>query len=93
MSLETELVEAEEAFWDASGNAEFWRENFDDNGLVALSMGLMDKDTVIQTQENAEPWESSRSTTSGFSVSATTSLRSRIGCRPGVPGPLSIRLW
>lgn len=58
MSLKTELLEVEEAFWESTGNVEFWRENFDDNGLVALSMGLMDKDTVIQTQENAEPWES-----------------------------------
>jgi hypothetical protein len=58
VSLKSELLEVEEAFWESAGNAEFWREHFDDNGLVALSMGLMDKATVIQTQEDAEPWES-----------------------------------
>lgn len=58
MSLKAELLEAEEAFWGATGNAEFWRENLDEGGLVALSMGLMDKATVIQTQEDAKPWES-----------------------------------
>ncbi len=55
MSLKKELLDAEEAFWKSTGNVEFWRENFDDNGLVALPMGLMDKDTVIRTQEDAEP--------------------------------------
>lgn len=56
MSLESELLEIEEAFWESSGNVDFWTENFSDEGVIALPIGLMDKKKVIQSQKNARPW-------------------------------------
>lgn len=56
MSLESELLETEERFWQSSGDTEFWVTHFNDEGVVALPMGLMEKTAVIQRQENARPW-------------------------------------
>lgn len=57
MSLREQLLELEKRFWDASGDPGFWREHFDEDGVIALSMGLMDKDTVVSAQGGARPWD------------------------------------
>ncbi|HXV71335.1 MAG TPA: nuclear transport factor 2 family protein [Acidimicrobiia bacterium] len=56
MSLESELLEIEEAFWESSGDADFWRENFSEEGVIALPIGLMGKKEVIRSQKKARPW-------------------------------------
>jgi len=56
MSLESELLEIEQQFWESSGDTEFWAEHFNDEGVIALSMGLMNKANVIHSQDQAQPW-------------------------------------
>lgn len=56
MSLESELLEIEQQFWHASGDVDFWGEHFSDEGVIALSMGLMNKAEVIQSQAQTQPW-------------------------------------
>jgi len=57
MSLESELLEIEEAFWQSSGDTKFWVEHFNDDGVIALPMGLMGKETVVKSQQRAKPWD------------------------------------
>ena len=56
MSLESELLEIEERFWQSRGDTEFWATNFNDEGVIALPMGLMEKAAVLASQEDARPW-------------------------------------
>jgi len=37
-------------------NADFWVENFSDEGVIALPIGLMGKKKVVQSQKKARPW-------------------------------------
>jgi hypothetical protein len=56
MSTRSELLDLEHRFWSATGDPDFWRERFADDGVVVLEMGMMDKATVMSTQEDAAPW-------------------------------------
>jgi hypothetical protein len=56
LSLESELLEMEQQFWHGSGDVDFWTEHFSDEGVIALSIGLMNKAEVVQSQAQARPW-------------------------------------
>lgn len=56
LSLESELLEIEQQFWQSSGDADFWAENFNEEGVIALSMGLMTKAEAVRIQAKAKPW-------------------------------------
>ncbi len=56
MSLESELLEIEQQFWHGSSDVDFWADHFSDEGVVALSMGLMNKAEVLQSQAQTLPW-------------------------------------
>ena len=53
---ETRILELESAFWDSAGDPRFYRENFADDGVMALPDGLMTKAQVISAMEEATPW-------------------------------------
>lgn len=55
-SSETRLLELESAFWESAGDPRFYRENFADDGVMALSDGLMTKTQVVSAMEEASPW-------------------------------------
>jgi hypothetical protein len=50
------LVSLEERFWESAGNPDFYRENFADNGVMALPVGLMTKTQVVDAMENVSEW-------------------------------------
>lgn len=52
-----DTVELERKFWEAGGDASFWRERFADDGLIVLPTGVMDKATVVEIQAKSEPWD------------------------------------
>ena len=56
MSIESELLEVEQRFWQASGDPDFWAEHFNDEGVVGLPIGLMNKESTLLGQEQARPW-------------------------------------
>ena len=58
MSLETELLDIEHRFWEASGDPHFWQDHFNEEGVIALTLGVMDKRSVLQSQDRARPWQS-----------------------------------
>jgi hypothetical protein len=53
---ETRLLELESAFWESAGDPRFYRENFADDGVMALPDGLMTKAQVVSVMEEASPW-------------------------------------
>lgn len=56
MSIEAELLEIEQRFWQSSGNTDFWAEHFNDEGVIALPTGLMSKAEAVESQAPARPW-------------------------------------
>jgi hypothetical protein len=51
------LVDLEERFWlEGGGNPSFWRRHLADDGLVALPLGIMDKDQTVRAIAQASPW-------------------------------------
>lgn len=54
--LINELVELEDGFWDAAGTPRFYDDNFAEDGVIALPMGIMAKSEVMEAMEAAEPW-------------------------------------
>lgn len=58
MQQEQELLELEQAFWAASGDAEAYRRRFAEDGICVFSFGMLDKATTIRAIESAEPWVS-----------------------------------
>jgi hypothetical protein len=55
---ENRLLELESAFWESAGDSRFYRENFADDGVMALPDGLMTKAQVVSAMEEATPWSS-----------------------------------
>jgi Domain of unknown function (DUF4440) len=53
---ETRLLELESAFWESAGDSGFCRENFAEDGVMALPDGLMTKAQVLSAMEEATPW-------------------------------------
>lgn len=52
-----ELVDLEERFWlQGGGNPDFWRTHFAEEGVVALPLGIMDKNETMEAMERAAPW-------------------------------------
>jgi Domain of unknown function (DUF4440) len=50
------LLELESAFWESAGDPGFYREYFADDGIMALSVGLMSKPQVVSAMKEASPW-------------------------------------
>lgn len=53
-----QIMEIEESFWENSGDQGFYEDHVADNGRFVLSMGVMDKDEVVASMADADPWES-----------------------------------
>jgi hypothetical protein len=52
------LLELESAFWKSAGDPGFSHENFADDGVMALPVGLMNKPQVMSVMKGASPWSS-----------------------------------
>lgn len=52
------LLEMEKSFWKSAGDQGFYRKNMAPEGKVIMSMGVLDKDGVVASMSDAEPWES-----------------------------------
>lgn len=57
MSLE-ELLEVEKSFWTSSGDQSFYQTHVADGGRFVLSIGILDKQKVVASMAEAQPWES-----------------------------------
>jgi hypothetical protein len=56
--MERQLLELERQFWEASGDADFYRRRFADDGCCVFGFGTLDKDATIAAMESATPWTS-----------------------------------
>ena len=52
------VLDVEQAFWNSSGDQDFYETHVADEGKFVLSMGVMDKTQVVEAMNHAEPWES-----------------------------------
>lgn len=51
------LLDLEHEFWTTGGgNPQFWSRHFDDDGIVALPIGIMDKPQTIAAMRQGQPW-------------------------------------
>lgn len=55
--LFADLMSLEEGFWANAGDPAFYEEHFTDDGIIALSAGMIDKPGVMSAMERAEPWD------------------------------------
>ncbi|MEX2625457.1 MAG: nuclear transport factor 2 family protein [Ilumatobacteraceae bacterium] len=56
MSLLDDLLDIERTFWGAGGDPDFYREHFAVDGRCVFGAGILDKDTVVASMEQAAPW-------------------------------------
>ncbi len=54
----TDLVSLEERFWEAAGDAGFYRRRFAEDGRCVFGFGVLDKEATVASMESAEPWSS-----------------------------------
>ena len=55
-NVKDELIQMEKGFWQAAGNAEFYRTHFAEDGHCVFAFGILDKDQTVAAIEAAEPW-------------------------------------
>jgi hypothetical protein len=56
MVAQDHLVTLEERFWESAGDRDFYRDNFADDGVMALPTGLMTKPEVLDAMNGASEW-------------------------------------
>jgi hypothetical protein len=57
-TVEETLLELEARYWRAAGDVAFYRDNFADDGVMAFSIGVLDKDEILEAMDGAGEWES-----------------------------------
>ena len=53
-----DLIQMEEGFWGAAGDAQFYRDHFAEDGRCVFGFGVLDKAETITSIASAPPWTS-----------------------------------
>lgn len=55
-AVKNTLVKMEKEFWAASGDGDYYREHFAEEGHCVFGFGVLDKAETIASVEGASPW-------------------------------------
>lgn len=59
VNIKSTILKLENGFWQAAGNAEFYKRHFAEDGLMILPFegGTLNKSRVVEAVSKAEPWK------------------------------------